>query len=73
MGSRYDKYEIKQEIEIIYITKDHIKFVDLEDAIEHQKKISRKHYMAPCYNSSNTALAYLVSYIHHLITRGHIY
>jgi hypothetical protein len=70
MGSRYDEHGIKQEIDFIYITKDHKKFVDLEDAIKHQKKITRK-YVAPCYKSSS-ALAYLISYIHHLVTRGHI-
>jgi len=36
--ARLDKYGIKTELDIVYITKDGERFVSLEEAIKHQKK-----------------------------------
>ena len=64
------KYDLKQEIDFIYITNDGKKFVYLEDAIKHQKKITKK-YVAPWYKSTPT-LTYLISYIHHLVLGSYV-
>ena len=68
--ARYDKYDLKQEIDFIYITNDGKRFVYLDQAIKHQRIITRK-YVAPWFKTSPT-LTYLISYIHHLVLRSHI-
>ena len=42
--ARYTKYELKQEIDFVYITKDGKRFADLEEAIKHQKQFKRVNY-----------------------------
>ena len=37
-----DQYDIKQELDFVYITKDGKRFVELSKAIAHQKRIKNK-------------------------------
>ncbi len=43
--NKLDKYEIKHELAVAYITKDGKSFLDIDKAIRHQKKILHKYYV----------------------------
>ena len=41
MSIKADKYNITYELDCVYITKDGKRFLDLDKAIKHQKKIKQ--------------------------------
>lgn len=40
--ARLDKYQIKHELGTIYLTKDDKRFISLDEAIKHQKKLTNE-------------------------------
>lgn len=44
MARLIDEYDIKHEIDNVYITLDGKRFILLEDAVKHQKNLKSKHY-----------------------------
>ena len=40
--ARLDKYHIKHELGTIYLTNDDRKFISLDEAIKHQKKLTNE-------------------------------